>query len=120
MNDMPIIVHPDNTALISWLAACNKLRDDYIAKNYAANPREILVASVGTRYIRIEQQSISKNPATGKPFSCSAWAFIDRTTGDVLKASSFKTPAKGSRGNIFNPDNGMSRIGPYGPAYNRG
>ena len=119
MNDKPITVHPDNTALLSWLTACNKLRDEYNAKTFPNNPRETLVAAVGSRYIRIEQVSVNLNPATGKPNSCSAWAFIDRTNGDVLKAASFKTPAKGSRGNIFNPDNGMTRISPYGPAYNR-
>jgi len=119
MNDQPIIVHPDNTAFLSWLAACNKLRDDYIAKQFPNNPKDVLVASIGSRYIRIEQISLQRD-ALNKPVRCSAWAFIDRTTGDVLKAASFKTPAKGSRGNIFNPDNGMTRITPYGPAYNRG
>ena len=119
MNDKLIIVNNDTPAFIAWLAACNKLRDEYNAKTFPNNPRETLIASVGTRYIRIEQVSVNLNPATGKPNSCSAWAFIDRTNGDVLKAASFKTPAKGSRGNIFNPDNGMTRISSYGPEYNR-
>jgi hypothetical protein len=49
----------------------------------------------------------------------SAWAFVDKTTGDVLKAASWKKPAKHARGNIFDEWNGLKSVGPYGPAYLR-
>jgi hypothetical protein len=39
--------------------------------------------------------------------------------GDVFKAASYKIPAKGARGNIFDDKNGIGRMGPYGPEYNR-
>ena len=39
--------------------------------------------------------------------------------GDVLKAAGWKTPARGARGNIFDDNNGLGRMGTYGPGYNR-
>lgn len=47
----------------------------------------------------------------------SAWAFINKDNGDVLKPASFKTPAKHARGNIFDEYNGMKYVTAYGPAY---
>lgn len=49
----------------------------------------------------------------------SAYGFIDKTNGDVLKAASWAAPAKHARSNIFNPDNGISCCGPYGIAHLR-
>lgn len=39
----------------------------------------------------------------------SVFCFVDKTNGDVLKAASFKAPAKGARGNIFDEANGVKR-----------
>lgn len=47
----------------------------------------------------------------------SAFCFIDKTSGDVLRAASWKSPAKHARGNIFDNWNGMRWMGVYGPAY---
>jgi len=49
----------------------------------------------------------------------SAWAFVDKTTGDILKPASWAAPAKHARGNIFDQAGGMAHIGPYGPNYLR-
>jgi hypothetical protein len=49
----------------------------------------------------------------------SAFAFICKRTGDVLKPASWSAPAKHARGNIFDEHNGIGSIGPYGPAYLR-
>lgn len=48
----------------------------------------------------------------------SVHCFVDRETGDVLKAESWTRPAKGARGNIFDAQNGLGRMDEYGPAYN--
>jgi hypothetical protein len=40
------------------------------------------------------------------------------TNGDVLKPASWKAPAKGARGNIFDEHNGLNRMTEYGPEYN--
>jgi hypothetical protein len=47
----------------------------------------------------------------------SAHCFVDIATGDVLKAASWKAPAKHARGNIFDESNGLKWMGPFGPAY---
>jgi hypothetical protein len=50
--------------------------------------------------------------------SRSAYGFVDLATGDLLKSASWKTPAKGKRGNIFDPDP-LAGCTPYGMAYFR-
>ncbi len=66
----------------------------------------------GKRYVRIV-----KTAANGS--GRSAMAFIDKTTGDVLKSASWKAPAKHSRGNIFDKYNGLETASAFGPAYLR-
>lgn len=45
------------------------------------------------------------------------WGFINRTNGDVLKAASWKSPAKHARGNLYDPHGGMLNMRWTGPAY---
>ena len=48
----------------------------------------------------------------------SVHTFVNKENGDILKAASFKAPAKnGVRGSIFAEDFGMSAVGPYGALY---
>ena len=48
----------------------------------------------------------------------SVHTFVNRENGDILKAASYKAPAKnGVRGSIFAEDFGMSAVGPYGALY---
>jgi len=46
----------------------------------------------------------------------SVYCFVDVRSGDILKAESWKKPAKHSRGSIFNQD-ALECCGPYGVAY---
>ena len=46
----------------------------------------------------------------------SAYAFIEKETGNILKASGYSTPAKGVRGNIFN-ENPLSCCEQYSITY---
>jgi hypothetical protein len=66
------------------------------------------------KYIAIDRNDYDK---AGNKLSGSVHAFVDRTTGDVLKPSGYKVPAKGARGNIFDENNGLGHMGSYGPAY---
>ena len=119
--DRPIIVNQDTPAFEAWLASCGMMLMDYQQKNYPRLPAKSLEAEWGTRYVRIVD--VERNTGADKetrPYNRrAAWAFVDRTTGDVLKPASFKTPAKHARGNILDPQNGMGSMGPYGPAYLR-
>ena len=77
----------------------------YMHKNFPGLMKYDLVVLDGKRYIKLTRNG-------------SVVAFIDKTNGDVLKAASWKAPAKGARGNIFAPDNSLSRVTPYGMEYN--
>jgi hypothetical protein len=55
------------------------------------------------------------DPKSGNPVPLS---FVDFETGTVLLPAGLKGPAKGSRGNIFLPDNGLKNIASDGrPAF---
>lgn len=98
--------------LNSWVAGCQKIINDYFAKNYPNLKPNILSTIPGKRYVKI----FSVNDG-GAGYGRSAWAFIDKETGEVKKPASWKAPAKHARGNIFAPDNGLTGMGPYGPPY---
>ena len=49
----------------------------------------------------------------------SAWAFVDKESGDILKPASWNAPAKHARGNVFDMHGGLKYITVYGPAYMR-
>ena len=77
-------------------------------ENGTLNPK--LTLEKGPRYVRVVAES------TG-PLSRSAWAFVDKTTGNILKPAGWKAPAKGARGSIYEPTKWSGWISPYGPAY---
>ncbi len=52
----------------------------------------------------------------GRSNGRSVWGFVERSTGDILKAASWRAPAKTLRGNIFDPDP-MENMHWTGPAY---
>ena len=47
------------------------------------------------------------------------FGFVDKRNGDILKAETFKKPARHVRGNILNKDNGRSAVDPFGIRYLR-
>lgn len=107
-------VTPDDIRqrMISFVAGAQQMLDDYnTVQGY--HWRDKLLIDSGKKYARIV-----KTDEKGE--NRSAWAFIDLTNGDILKPASWKTPAKHARGSILEPDFGVSKITPYGPAYLRG
>lgn len=113
---------PDfDAALSTFVTGCKTIADGHrakIAPNVA--PDEFSVDD-GQNYIRVV-----RGDGTGRSVHCFV-AKRDVTTkglgaikcGDVLKAAGWKAPARGVRGNIFDARNGLGRMGPYGPEYNR-
>jgi hypothetical protein len=68
---------------------------------------------MGKRFAKIVTGHFNQE-STGK----GVHTFIDMTNGDILKAASYKAPAKnGKRGNIFADDCGQSCITHHGAAY---
>ena len=64
----------------------------------------------GQKYVRVYTE---RSEVVGR----SAYCFISKATGDVLKADGWKRPAKGARGNIFTPSS--YGVTPYGAMYFR-
>lgn len=75
--------------------------DDDVAKLVARGVKG------GRRFIRVWRKE-----GVGRSAHC----FVDLWTGNVLKPDGFKKPAKGARGNIFNP-NPVEFMTPHGTAY---
>lgn len=71
--------------------------------------RQTITAEPGRRYIRIV-----KADADGT--SRSVHSFLDKTTGNILKAESWKKPAKHARGNLL-VEGWEGSFGPHGANY---
>lgn len=71
-------------------------------------PREYLSVNFGRRYAKLIK---------GYGNNRGVYCFVDMTNGDVLKAATWRAPAKHARGNLFAPDGGLGCTGPYGAAY---
>lgn len=94
-----------------WLENVNKERKEYWDVNYSYKPYEPLKAEKGRKYIKLIDDS-------------SIWGFVSMidgfvqnlpiSKGDLLKPANFRTPAKHSRGNIFE---GTDSWNYYGPNY---
>ena len=94
-----------------FLQLVQKASDQRMAKDFPTLPREKFHFDKGKRYWRLVRTT------DGGGHSQSVFCFLDTTNGDVLKAASWKAPAKHARGNIFNGDYGMGGVGAYGGRY---
>jgi hypothetical protein len=84
-------------------------------KQYQHVKPPTITCEPGRRYIRVVQNRVVQNNSNGTRY---VYCFIDITNGDVLKAASWKAPAKHARGNIFAP-NAMDAVTAYGAVYLR-
>jgi len=82
---------------------------DHDEERYQYVQKTKLEKTDGPKYVRIVAVNQSHN---GR----SAWAFVNKENGDILKPASWKTPAKHARGNIYKKES-WSSVGMYGPAY---
>lgn|SRR4030065_2583453 len=98
-------------ALKTFVDGVQAIVRNNIETNFPSLPVPVITIEKGKRYIRI----VRNERGQGRSVHC----FIDTTNGDVLKAAGWKAPAKHARGNIFNPDNGLGSVGPYGGNYLR-
>ena len=109
---MPSFNDPEfDVALGKFVSGSQQLIDDHFARNHFKNT-PFLTTEVGSRYIKIVR---NEQNATGGSVHC----FVDKNNGDVLKAASWRAPAKGARSNIFNEFNGVDGMTEYGAKYNR-
>jgi hypothetical protein len=84
-----------------FLEGVTKIYTDYMKKEFPNNPIDSIGYKKGRRYIKVTR---------GGSVHC----FVDTTNGDVLKAASWRAPAKHARGNIYDNDYGLTNMTPYG------
>jgi hypothetical protein len=94
-------------ALNAFVAAAQAKVDAGYRDCPVLNPR--LSISMGRRYARIVRTEEGHNR--------SVYCFVDTKTGAILKAASWKAPAKGARGSIYAEDHGASAVTAYGAVY---
>jgi hypothetical protein len=98
-------------ALADFLASIRQLLSAHYLKNFKhLTVPTISVDPGGQKYLRVVRDDGS---------SRSVYCFVDKATGDILKADGWKRPAKHARGSIY--DNaGKGPITPYGVHYLKG
>lgn len=101
-----------DAALTTFVKGCQEITDIYFRTNFPNLAAPTFKTQPGRRYVRVVR-------VDGGNGGGSAHCFVDMTNGDVLKPAGYKTPARHARGNIFDEHNGLSRMGPHGPAYLR-
>jgi hypothetical protein len=101
-----------DTSLSTFVTGCQVIvtENDAQYENVKFDTK-LSIAKGGRRYAKIVRADVGG--------SCGVYCFVDKTNGNVLKAASWSAPAKHARGNIFNNDNGLGAMGPYGAAYLR-
>lgn len=97
-------------SLQRWLKQAQAIIDTAWASNgYThAKPPTLTLDRSGTKNIRVVRMAGAMR---------SVHCFIDIATGDVLKAASWKAPAKGARGSIY--DETRPGVTEYGGIYKR-
>ena len=98
-----------NRALDEFLAYVNEIQTTHRQNNYPNASPSTITAMHGQRYVRLVSTD-----ANGS--SRSAYGFVDKTNGDLLKSAGWSAPAKHARGNIFDKST-WKAAGPYGFAY---
>lgn len=100
------------TALDRFVTQAQAILDASYSPDYLDIFKETLAAEPGKRYVRIVRRNHNGE-------NRSAHCFVDMTNGDILKAASWKTPAKHARGNIFSVDHASTSVSAYGAHYLR-
>ncbi len=97
-----------STRLNGFVEGTQKLVDhEYRGCSY----KPVITLEAGKKFIRVvKADGVQK----------SAYCFIEMDTGHILKADSWKRPAKGIRGSIFKDDFGLNSMTAYGTYYMNG
>lgn len=103
-------------AVEMFVKGVQKMVDDEFKRNFKNLKSPVISYKKGGRYYKIIRKERSGS-------GTSVFGFIDGkegpTFGDVLKAASWKAPAKHARGNVFDGTWGLKHVTSYGVAYLR-
>jgi hypothetical protein len=110
-NSFNFETHDFKAALDKFVTDAQVIVDRDRNAKYPTLARNVLSVETGRRYVRVVQSD-------GTPMCRSVYCFVDTKNGDILKAASWKAPAKHARGNVFT---GMARdaVNQYGANYLR-
>jgi hypothetical protein len=84
----------------------------HYAEHYPSLAAPVITVSWGRRYAKMITTHTGRSGGQQ-----SAYGFVDMTNGSILKAASWKQPAKHARGNIFGHDKGMNCCNIHGIRY---
>lgn len=92
-----------------FVDTCRATVAAHYAKNLPTLTPTTLSTKAGRRYLKI-----IRNDSGG---SRSVYGFVDLTNGNILKAATWKAPAKHARGNVLDASTWAKAHGPYGMSY---
>ena len=95
-----------------FVEGCERIYNEYMQAHFPNNPRDTFETTAGPKYVRV----VRRDPRHG---GRSVHCFVEIATGDVLKAATWRAPAKHARGNIWDDHYGLARMKWTGPEYLR-
>ena len=98
-------------AVKEYVIYVQKNLDDYHSKHFPTLGHPVLTVENGMRFARIVKSDEGSHR--------SVFGFVDRNTGDILKAASWKAPAAIPRGNVLDKTTWERSHSPWGVAYVR-
>lgn len=87
-----------------FVALVQKMYDDYYAANLSNLPVPTVEVDSGGRYFKVVLADAPDARFPNEKPRRAVYCFIEKANGDLLKAASWRIPAKGKRGSIFNPN----------------
>jgi hypothetical protein len=91
------LIQKDDFHLNKFVDNINFLYYNYMDNSFPNNDRSYVEIKVCKKYIKLIQDH-------------AAFAFINRSNGDIYKPATWRAPAKHVRGNLFSLNNGMESI----------
>lgn len=104
---MAIVTTVTDAQLEAFRLVCEGISVAHRREHFPSLSDPVMTIEKGSRYARIVR-------ADGQR---SVHCFVDLTNGDVLKAATWKAPAKHARSNLNDADGGASGLGEYGAKY---
>ena len=98
------------SALIDFVDYIKEVIDKHYKDSFPSLDQPEISISWGNRYAKIVEKRLGNT---------SVFGFVDLTNGNILMAASWKAPAKGVRGNIYDKSTWKKAVTPYGMAYLR-
>ncbi len=97
--------------MAAFVEAVQTMVNKHYADKLANLTPPVFSVDEGRRYLRVVRTETFGS-------SRSVYCFVDKTNGDILKAATWKAPAKHARGNVFD-EKPLDAVTEYGAKYIR-